>query len=59
VRDQVKWQAVRAYCSSIMADALSSYTMTKVAEDLLGKGHRITLRAIGYPDEIAREVERR
>lgn len=59
-RDQVKWAAVRAYCSTVVSDALSSYTMTKVAEDLLDKGkHKITYRAIGYSEEVALEVERR
>jgi hypothetical protein len=59
-RDQVKWAAVRAYCSTVVSDALSSYTMTKIAEDLLDKGkHKITYRAIGYSEEVALEVERR
>jgi hypothetical protein len=58
-RDAVKWQAVRAYCSTIMIEALSNYTMTKIADELCSKGHKITLRAIGWGDDVAAEIKRR
>jgi hypothetical protein len=59
VRDAVKWKAVRAYSSTIMADALSGYLCQQIAEALCSKGHKITLRAVGYSEEIAAEVARR
>lgn len=58
-RDQVKWATVRAYCSSIVIDAIDSYTMTQIADALLRKGHKLTLRAIGYPEDVRTEVESR
>jgi hypothetical protein len=60
-REHVRWATVRAYCSSVMSSALSSYLMTQIADELcLPKGgHRITYRSIGYPEDIASEVERR
>jgi hypothetical protein len=52
---------VHAYCSSALTGALDEYTIERVAQDLFSEkgGHRITWRAIGYPDEIAEEIERR
>lgn len=60
-RDAVKGKAVRAYCSDILFNSLERYTIEKIAEDLLSRkgGHKITIRAIGYPSEVSREVERR
>lgn len=58
-RDAVKWKAVRAYSSTIMADALSNYLCTSIAEALCQKGHKITCRAIGYDDDVAAEVSRK
>lgn len=57
-REQVKWATVRAYCSDVVVSAISSYTSTKIADELCQKGHRITYRAIGYPEDVAAEVER-
>jgi hypothetical protein len=57
-RTQVKWAAVRAYCSQTVSDALSSYLCERIADALCEKGHKITYRAIGYPEDVAREVER-
>ena len=59
-RDQVKWAAVRAYCSDVVVKAITSYTSTKIAEDLLSTvgGHRITYRSIGYPEDIQTEIQR-
>lgn len=58
-RDAVKWQAVRAYSSTVLTEALSSYLCTQIADALCQKGHKITLRAVGYGDDIAREVARK
>jgi hypothetical protein len=58
-REQVKWSAIRAYCSDVIVQSISSYLSTQVAEALCSKGgHKITYRAIGYPDDAAAEVER-
>lgn len=57
-KEQVKWATVRAYCGDVMVSSISSYTSTKIAEELCQKGHKITCRAIGYPEDIAAEVER-
>ena len=56
-REQVKWATVRAYCSDIIVKSISSYTSTKIADELCQKGHKITYRAIGYPDDVAAAVE--
>ncbi|MDB5606693.1 MAG: hypothetical protein JWP25_3593 [Bradyrhizobium sp.] len=58
-KDQVKWATVRAYCSPVVSDALDSYLMGQVADRLCSKGHKITLRAVGYPDDVRSEIERR
>lgn len=58
-KDQVKWATVRAYCSKVVADALSSYLLGQIAEELVKKGHKITVRAVGYPEEVRAEIERR
>jgi len=57
--DAVKRKAVRAYCSEIVTKHLESYTLDRVAEDLMQRGKwRITYRAIGYDDDIADAVAR-
>ena len=60
VREQVRWAAVRAYCSSVLVNAISSYTSTQIGDELCQKkgGHKITYRAIGYPDDVKQGVER-
>jgi hypothetical protein len=58
-RDAVKWAAVKAYCSPTMANALGSYLMEQIASAMIAQGHKLTMRSIGYPNEIAVEVERR
>lgn len=58
-RDQVKWAMVRAYCSPAVTDALSSYLLEQIANEMIRKGHKLTLRAVGYPDDVRSEVERR
>lgn len=58
-RDAVKRQAVRAYCSEIVTAHLESYTLDRIAEDLIQRGKwRVTCRAIGYDDDIADAVAR-
>jgi hypothetical protein len=58
-RDSVKWKAIRVYCSANIADAISNYIAEQIADSLCKKGHKITFRAIGYSEEITKEVERR
>lgn len=58
-RDQVKWAAVRAYCSPVIIAAIDNYTCTQIGDALCGKGgHKIAYRAIGYSPEISTDVER-
>lgn len=57
--DTVKRQAVRAYCSELVTAHLESYTIDRMAEDLMQRGKwRITYRAVGYPEDISAAVER-
>lgn len=56
--EQVKWATVRAYCSDIVVKSISSYLSTRIADELCQKGHKITYRAIGYPEDVMSEVER-
>jgi hypothetical protein len=59
---QVRWATVRAYCSPVVANAITSYISTQIADELCHKGrggHQITYRAIGYPEDVAAEVARR
>lgn len=58
-KDRVKWETVRAYCGTVIADALSSYLKEQICDKLLRKGHKLTLRAVGYPEDVQAEVERR
>jgi hypothetical protein len=54
----VKWKAVQAYCSTAVSDALSSYLCEQVADALISKGHKLSVRAVGYSEEIAADVKR-
>lgn len=56
--DHVKWAAVKAYCSEVVTSCLSSYLMTSIADEMLQKGHRVTIRAIGHDDETSAAIER-
>lgn len=57
--DMVKRKGVRAYCSDHLANALESYTIDRMAEDLIQRGkYRVTFRAIGYPDDVADAIAR-
>jgi len=57
--DMVKRKAVRAYCSDIVTMHLETYTIDRMAEDLIHRGKwRVTYRAIGYSDDIADAVAR-
>lgn len=55
-QQQVKWAAVKAYCSPALTKALGGYMLEQIADALCRDGHKITYRAIGYSDEIAAEV---
>lgn len=57
-QDQVKWATVRAYCSAVIVEAVDSYLSTQIADALCRKGHRITVRSVGYPEDVAQEIER-
>lgn len=52
---------VHTYCSDALTKALDEYTIERMAGDLFAEkgGHRITWRAIGYPDDITQEIEGR
>lgn len=39
--DQVKWAAIRAYCSYVVVKSLSSYITTQIADALCHHGHKI------------------
>lgn len=54
-----KWALVKAYASPAMTDALEGYDLEQIAGKLLRKGHRLTLRAVGWPDDVQREIEER
>lgn len=57
--DAVKRQAVRAHCSEIVTKHLESYTIDRIAEDLVNRGKwKVTFRAIGW-DEAATEAVQR
>lgn len=57
--DAVKRKAVRVYCSEIVTAHLESYTIDRMADDLMQRGKwRITYRAIGWPDDVTDAVER-
>lgn len=60
-RDQVKWRAVKAYASPAMTDALSSYVVGQIAGELCSKkgGHKITIRAVGWPEDVQAQVSLR
>lgn len=58
-RDAVKWKAISAYSSPMLADALSNYLCTQIAEAMLAKGHKIACRAIGWGEEVEAEVKRK
>jgi hypothetical protein len=59
VTDAVKWKAVQAYCSPVVSDALSKYLLEQIATALIGKGHKITVRAVGWGDEVDAELRAR
>lgn len=57
-RQQVKWAAVRAYCSPVITKALGGYMLEQIADALCKDGHKIRYRAIGYPEDVTAELER-
>lgn len=57
--DAVKRKAVRVYCSEMVTQHLESYTLDRVAEDLMQRGKwRVTYRSIGYPEDVRDAIER-
>lgn len=59
-RDAVRRKAVIAYCSTVVANVLSSYLLEQICSELVSRGgHKLTLRAVGYPEDVQAEVERR
>jgi len=60
-KKQAQWAMVRAYCGSAVVDALTEYTIDCIVRDMTNKaskkGHRLVFRAVGYSDEITREIE--
>jgi hypothetical protein len=57
-RQQVKWATVRAYSSEVLVQAISDHMSEQIAAALCQKGHRLTIKAIGWDGEAAAEVER-
>lgn len=58
--DAVKRKGVRAYCSDHLVNALETYTVDRMAEDLIQRGkYRVSYQAIGYPEDVATEIARR
>lgn len=47
-RDRVKWQAVKAFSSPAMTDALDGYLLEQIADRMLQKGYRIHIVEIGH-----------
>lgn len=60
VEQRVKWEAVRAYCSPVIAKVLTAYLLEQIFTELQGKGsHRLQCRAIGYEPEAQEYFDRR
>jgi len=55
-RQQVKWAAVKAYASPALTKALGGYMLEQIADALCQDGHKITYRAVGYPDDVAADI---
>jgi hypothetical protein len=57
--DAVKGRAATAYTGPALDAILSNYTRHKIAEELCAKGHKISVRAIGWGDEVDAEIRLR
>ena len=57
-RNAVQRDAVRKYCSPVLTDCLDGHSFDRIAELMRIKGHKITLRAVGYNDAEKNEIER-
>lgn len=53
VNRAIAWSAVRAYCSPAVTDALTSYLLEQIAREMRNKGHKVTLREIGWGADVA------
>jgi len=57
-KKQAIYATIRAYCSDAIVEAIDSYLSEQIGEALRRKGHTLTLRAIGYPEDVTAEVQR-
>lgn len=57
-RSAVQREVIRQYCSPAMYDCLDGHTVDRIAELMMCKDHKITLRAVGYNDAEKNEIER-
>lgn len=55
----VKYKTVHAYCSTTFANAMSDYLIDQLVRALCSKGHKISFRGVGYPEDVAAEIARR
>lgn len=52
--------AVKAYCNPVLANSLDPYLCLQIWRALREKGkYRMTFRAIGYPEDVQAELDRR
>lgn len=51
--------AIERCCAGAIAQAIDAYLQEQIVRNLCERGHRVTYRAIGWPDEDRREIERR
>jgi hypothetical protein len=56
----VYWKLLRAYCNPVVVDAVEAFDCQMIVEKLLRQRnpHRLTYRAVGWPEDVAREIER-
>lgn len=57
-RKFVQWDAVKAYCSPVVTDCLTEYLIEEIAQEMQRKGHKVTIRALGYDGPTKDEIER-
>lgn len=58
VQRKLYFATVRAYCADAVTDAIDDHMADRICNALLRRGHKITYRAIGYPADVAKEIER-
>lgn len=58
-RMEARKRLVEAYCSWVLSDVVDSFLAEKICDALCDKaGHKLTYRAIGWDEDIAKEIER-